>query len=384
VSVLQRIKTKYPNVYYIIGKNGQGRSERIYYIRYRKNGKQVEEKVGRQFKDAMTEAKANNVLSDKNRGLKLPNNEKRKLERISEEEKENIWTVDRLWEEYKRNHSPKGISIDDGRFKKYIQPEFGDKDPKDIVTLDVTRLNSRMKKRGLKPGTIGRTLEVFRRTIRFGVDQELIPPAPFKITLPRANDEKTEYLTRQQLSKLWKVLGEEKNQQVANMMKLVLYTGLRRGELFKLKWDHLDFENGFINLVDPKGKVDQKIPMSGMARELLKNHYKVFENGPFVFPGKDGNQLTNIKRPVKRIKETAGLPADFRPLHGLRHTYATLLASSGKVDIYTLQKLLTHKDPKTTQRYAHLLDETVKKASRVAEDIISEMVLTEENMEKVL
>jgi site-specific recombinase XerD len=53
-------------------------------------------------------------------------------------------------------------------------------------------------------------------------------------------------------------------------------------------------------------------------------------------------------------------------LHGLRHHYATTLAASGQVDLYTLQKLLTHKDSRMTQRYAHILDENLKKAANVA------------------
>ncbi len=76
---------------------------------------------------------------------------------------------------------------------------------------------------------------------------------------------------------------------------------------------------------------------------------------------------------MNRIKVAAGLPADFRPLHGLRHVYASMLASSGQVDMYTLQKLLTHKSPIMTQRYAHLRDEALKKASGVASDIIGEL-----------
>ena len=49
-----------------------------------------------------------------------------------------------------------------------------------------------------------------------------------------------------------------------------------------------------------------------------------------------------------------------------------MLASSGKVDMYTLQKLLTHKDPRMTQRYAHLRDEALKRASEVAGNIIKD------------
>ena len=142
---------------------------------------------------------------------------------------------------------------------------------------------------------------------------------------------------------------------------------MRRGEMFKLKWEHIDFERGFITLIDPKGKMDQKIPLNDVARSLLENHQKT--DSPFVFPGRGGNQMVDIKKAVNDIKDKAGLPKDFRPLHGLRHTYASALASSGKVDLYTLQKLLTHKTPRMTQRYAHLRDEALKAASNLASEL---------------
>jgi len=79
----------------------------------------------------------------------------------------------------------------------------------------------------------------------------------------------------------------------------------------------------------------------------------------------------DVKGVTRRIRDRAKLPKDFRPLHGLRHSYASMLASSGKVDMYWLQKLLTHKSPQMTQRYAHLRDEVLKNASDIAGDIVS-------------
>jgi integrase len=76
-------------------------------------------------------------------------------------------------------------------------------------------------------------------------------------------------------------------------------------------------------------------------------------------------------------KAAAGLPADFRPLHGLRHVYATMLASSGKVDMFTLQKLLTHKSPQMTQRYIHYRDEALRRASDTVDDILSDAMKAE-------
>ena len=82
----------------------------------------------------------------------------------------------------------------------------------------------------------------------------------------------------------------------------------------------------------------------------------------------------NINRFLKRIRTAADLPADFRPLHGLRHTFASQLASSGEVDLFTLQKLLTHESPQMTQRYAHLADESLKRASGVIDGIMQAAV----------
>ncbi len=92
----------------------------------------------------------------------------------------------------------------------------------------------------------------------------------------------------------------------------------------------------------------------------------------------DGEPFTDIRRRVNPIKEAAGITGDFRALHGLRHTYASMLASSGKVDLYTLQKLLTHKSPVMTQRYAHLRDEALRNASSLAGNIIEQAAKTKE------
>ena len=180
--------------------------------------------------------------------------------------------------------------------------------------------------------------------------------------------EKTEDLTPDQLAKLLKAIDKDTNIQAANMMRMALFTGMRRGEMFKLKWKDINFDRAFISIKDPKGGPDQKIPVNDAARELLESHPRT--RSQFVFPGRHGRQRTDIKHQVNRIKEDAGLPADFRALHGLRHVYASMLASSGEVGMYTLQKLLTHKDPKMTQRYAHLRDEALKRASEVAGNII--------------
>jgi integrase len=188
--------------------------------------------------------------------------------------------------------------------------------------------------------------------------------------MPKVYNLKTEDLTPEMLKKLLKAIDEDYDIQTANFVKIALYTGMRRSEIFRLQWEDIDCQHGFIYLRDPKGGPDQKIPLNNAARSVFKCQPKI--DSSYVFPGRYGGQLTDNSRSINRIKKRAGLPKDFRPLHGLRHAYASMLASSGKVDMYTLQKLLTHKSPQMTQRYAHLRDETLKKAADLAGDIIEE------------
>jgi integrase len=372
----KRFKTKYTGVYYIMGQTSKGKQERIYYIRYYKNSKRIEEKAGRQFANNMTSAKASNIRSLRITQKELSNTEMRTAESKKKDSINNRWTICRLWDEYKKINDIKGLYTDNNRFKNYLEGPYGDREPRDLVPLDIDRLRVKhLKKKS--PQTVKHILSLLRRIINFGVDKGFCEGVNFKIKLPEVNNKKTDDLTDAQLKKLLEAIDKDTNVQVANLMKLALFTGMRRGELFKLKWKALDFDRGFIHILDPKGGPDQVIPMNNSARDLLSLHEKT--NSPYVFPGKDGRQRVTAYVALRRIRKRAGLPDDFRPLHGLRHVFASMLASSGKVDMYTLQKLLTHKDPRMTQRDAHIRDETLKNASNVANDIIMQATKKKKN-----
>ena len=119
-----------------------------------------------------------------------------------------------------------------------------------------------------------------------------------------------------------------------------------------------------------KKQKTEVIPMNEQARAIL--NALPHTQSAYVFPGRyDDKARTNISPMLKRVREKAGLPESFRPLHGLRHSFASWLASSGQVSMYELQKLLTHSSPQMTQRYAHLHDDALKKASGVASTLFS-------------
>ena len=104
-----RIRTKYPGVFYReaqrIGKSG---TEKVYYVLYKKNGKLIESKVGRQYADNMTPSKANNIRSDYIEGKALPPSQKRK---------ETHWTLDALWESFELHKKDVLKSFRDDRYR---------------------------------------------------------------------------------------------------------------------------------------------------------------------------------------------------------------------------------------------------------------------------
>jgi integrase len=355
----KRFKTNKTGVFYRVSKRvGGSGDEKVFYVAYKKDGKVIEAKAGRQYADDMTPAKAALFRAALIEGREQTPQEKRLADKAAKQAEQDQWTIARLWRSYKENKTNyKGIVTDQSRFDRYLSEPFGKKEPAELLPLDVDRLRIKTLKKK-SPATVRNILELLRRIVNYGVNKRLCEPLHFKIELPKVNNIKTEDLTPDQLAALLEAIEADSHHQAGAMMKMALFTGMRRGELFRLKWDDIDKERSFINIKDPKGGTDERIPLNQTARDLLQSHPRT--RSPYVFPGRGGKQRTDIVKPMRRICNKAGLPKSFRPLHGLRHVYASMLASSGQVDLYTLQRLLTHKTPVMTQRYAHLRDEALK------------------------
>ena len=360
-----RQSTRHIGVYFVELVNG----DQTYFMRYKKDGKLIEERAGRKTQ-GWTAASANRLRTERLAGKSESNNEKRTKEREAKRVKGNLWTFRRLFEEYLSSRPDlKGRANDERRFKSYLEKDFGNKKPEEITHFDLKQLRHRLTKKKLKPATVRHALEVLRRLSNFAFKHNLCAGIPFVIEMPQVNNLMTEDLTPDEYFRLTNLLDEEEDIQASNLLRLALFTGMRRGELFKLKWKDINFIRKNISIKDPKSGLDETIPLNEMALSVLNNHKK--NESEFVFPGLRGNQRKTTPRPLRRIIKKAGLK-NFRPFQGLRHSYASILVSSGKVDLYTLQKLLTHKSPLMTQRYAHLSNEAMMEASNVISDIIKQ------------
>ena len=357
------IKTKYPGVTYIEVSRPTGGTEKSFYVTYRdrSTGKLKNISVGRQFRDDMSAARAFIIRGELIEG-------KRKTRKDQRTEDAGRITLKKLWEAYKDVNTHKASIKGSGYSAANHLHALFERIPTELTTADVEALRAGMEEKGYAPQTVKHALALLRRLLRFGVKKELCAmPANIHFEMPRVDNIKTELLTQDQLQQLFAVLDADEDQSMASLMRLALATGMRRGALLALQWDDVDFERGFITLrgEEAKNEITARIPINPMARQILENT-PVVAGSPYVFPNPSGGKRCELRRFTKRIQDKAELPKGFRPLHGLRHTFASFLASSGEVDLYTLQKLLTHHSPQMTARYAHLADEAMHRAANVA------------------
>ena len=151
-------------------------------------------------------------------------------------------------------------------------------------------------------------------------------------------------------------------------IRFLLLTGWRESEALTLKWTDVNLDRGTATLPDTKTGRSQRV-LGAPARLLLSNLPRVGES-PFVFPGAAAEKpLTEISRVWYAVRAAATLD-DVR-LHDLRHSFASVSASSGG-SLLLIGKLLGHKDTATTSRYAHLLDDPVREAADTASNMLTE------------
>ena len=137
------------------------------------------------------------------------------------------------------------------------------------------------------------------------------------------------------------------------MALLAKNTGMRRGELFQLRWDSVNLKGKQLTVKGERAKSGQTrhIPLNAEAVRVLEAWQKQTSKAGPVFPNRDGEPLTNIKNSWRGLMKQARI-TDFR-FHDLRHDFASKLVMAG-VPLNTVRDLLGHTDIKTTLRYAHL------------------------------
>lgn len=135
------------------------------------------------------------------------------------------------------------------------------------------------------------------------------------------------------------------------ILVVALDTGTRRGEIFNLHWEDVDFKARQLWIRETKNGTPRHVPMTERVREVLSKHPRRIDSD-YVFPGYASAQLSNTFRTTfADLLQRAGITGVV--FHSLRHTFASHLVMKG-VPLHTVGKLLGHRGSNITLRYAHL------------------------------
>ena len=159
-------------------------------------------------------------------------------------------------------------------------------------------------------------------------------------------------------------------------------TGLRQGEILKLTWDRVDLQRQTLTILEQKNGERDTLPLNEKATEVLLARGKIRSlstNLVFLSKAQTGLDARNLLRGFYKARKEARLK-DFR-FHDLRHTFATRLVQAG-VDIYKVQKLMRHKSPTMTQRYAHHFSESLRDGVQVLDRAGTDLAQSGEIKEK--
>ena len=365
---------KWVGVYvYEVNEIHKGKPDLCFVINYRNGHRLVWEKVGK-ISEGYSAAVASELRADRVKAVRhgetIKTAKDLRLEKIERDK-----TFGELADIYfeVKGATLKGIVVDVNRYKKHLKPMFASLHVSQISPQNIEQLEKKFIQH--KPATLWNTLELLRRIINFGSKTNRCPSLQFNIEMPIKDNEVTEYLKPEEAKRFLETAKNWKSKDVANMLLLAFFTGMRRGEIFKLTDDAIDTHMKLISIKDPKGKKTISIGLSRFAEEILREQAlwrdENFPNSPFLFPGKAGKQRTDCSS-VDRFKIAAELPQKFRPFHGLRHHFAVTLANSGKFTLDMIAEMLTHKDVNfTKKKYGQFLPEVLSAASNTAADILT-------------
>jgi len=305
---------------------------------------------------------------------------------------------------YKKHEiKPSTYDIIEATCNNLIYPRIGDFQFSAVKSSDIQNMINDLTDRGYSYSTIRKVYNYTKAAYTFACERKEISEIPFvRISLPKNikkdvsdivffNEDEIKLIKEHALTKFPN--SDAYVFRYGYAILLLLYTGLRCGELLGLKWENVDFENKTIkiknNLKQVKNRddsIDQKyivieqtvktkssqrtVPLSDMAIEALRYYEKMKTDSPYVLSTKQGKPVSarNLDRAFRNILERAGI--DKRAgVHSLRHTFASLLFKK-KVDVKTVSEVLGHYDVSITYNiYIHIIDEQKTKAIEQLNDL---------------
>lgn len=304
-----------------------------YYIDYYVNGKRKREKIGpnKTLAKKALDARRGEIVREK---YKLPSRKKP----ILFEEFAKMY-LDHI-RGYKKSASRDALSI------KRLTKKFGGERLNGIHQFLVDAYKVERRKE-VSAASVNRELACLKHMFNMAINWGYAETNPVRgVKFFKENNQRLRYLSQEEARALIEACAPH----LKPIVIVALNTGMRRGEIFDLKWKNVDFRNRLIRVIETKNNESRIIPMNDAVYEVLKEQKKTSKT-ELVFANKWGKRYDTIKTGFQSELKRAGI-RDFR-FHDLRHTFASNLVMAGE-DLVTVKELLGHKSIQMTMRYSHL------------------------------
>jgi integrase len=335
---------------------------KTFYIRYRDSrGKQVERKVGNA--SVMKVADARRLAADLLTQVAMGADpfEKRKALKnvptfgdfVATSYMSHIKSYKRSW------------ITDESLLRNHILPMIGHLHLDEIKRQHLVDLFS-LHRQHHKPSSTNRVIILCRYILNCALKWEVegLERNPTKgIPLFPENNRRERYLTEEEAKRLFAAMENTQNPLLPYIVTTLLLTGARRREVLTARWEDFDLEKRLWRIEFNKAGQTRHVPLSDAMLRLLAVIPRK-EGAAYLFPNpKTGKPFINVFNSWNTARKQAGLP-DVR-VHDLRHSFASFVINAGH-SLYEVQKLLGHTQVKTTQRYAHLTQESLINAADTA------------------
>lgn len=268
-------------------------------------------------------------------------------------------TFDELMERYLTEHAVK--KSEPRHYRGYfnsLKVFFRGRTLAEITPKLIVEYKNRRYEAGLKPASINRELANLKKAFNLAVKEwEWCRENPVsRVSMERENNQRDRWLSVEEETRLLQCCAPW----LQDLITFALHTGMRMGEILELTWRGVDFSRRTVTIFRSKNGERRTIPLNDTVLYMLRQKSKVrslsldvvFCSQAFT-PMESGHLRRSFRLALgkARIEEFH--------FHDLRHTFATRLVQAG-VDLYKVQRLLGHKSPVMTQRYAHHYPESLR------------------------
>jgi len=252
--------------------------------------------------------------------------------------------ADRYLSEWAARHKKESSAREDKRnIERSLLPEWGNRRANQVARRDVIALVDGIAARGAAIHA-NRILALISKIFNFAIGKEVVEANPAHL-VPKPGKERRRdrVLSHNEIRAIWRSV-EPESREAAALIRILLLSGQRRGEVRGMRWSEIDLEQGWwtIPAERTKNKLTHRVPVLGEVRRILEALSQARGGKTdFVFPGRSGNApMASPQKLLARIIKRCGVK--FR-VHDMRRTVGTGLAGLG-VDRTVLKKVLNHSE----------------------------------------